>query len=211
MGPLASGGRPCGPEYVVKTGSRQRSMPRSVPTHRLPSRSSKVAVTCPSDHPASAAAWHRCRSGLTRSSPRAPAAIHRFDSRSRIRRQRRHAAQRRRHARLGDLRPVPPRHAAIRPDPHLAAWRGEQAVDLQVGQAVGMATELRAANPEQAGIAGAEPDRTVGGFDDRDDERRAGQRALGPRRARSGRRGRPGRRGRASPAASRHRGHDPSR
>src|SRR6266404_6177503 len=50
-GPLISAGRPPDAEYVVNTLSRRRSIPRLVPTHKLPSRSSNKAVTGPLDSP----------------------------------------------------------------------------------------------------------------------------------------------------------------
>jgi hypothetical protein len=63
---------------VVKTGSRQRSMPRSVPIQIFPSRSSNVIEACAT----SAAATFPRRS--TRSSPFDPAAIQMFEPLSRI-------------------------------------------------------------------------------------------------------------------------------
>src|SRR6266404_2134578 len=50
-GPLISAGCPPDAEYVVNTLSRRRAIPRLVPTHRFPSRSSNKAVTGPLDSP----------------------------------------------------------------------------------------------------------------------------------------------------------------
>ena len=213
MGPLASGGRPCGtrirgehgitpafdaaigpdPQVAVAVLEGRRHVSEGRPGL---GRRVHPAVRIDAQQPTG-----------SRGDPEVLIAVAR-------KAQRRCGSQRGRHPRLRDLRAVPPRHAAVRPDPHLAGRRGEQAVDLQVGQTVDMATDVRPADPEDAGVPAAEPELAVRGLRDRDDEGRqlAGNRD-GIEATAAVRQGAVGERREQHPAvlASSHRGNDRAR